>query len=200
MPPTTTELPPTDPLLADTSRGLDELCALADRAIHDAWVLHRNVRSLLATPSPRLQRQWWDRGKARFEECVALAMVRFRSGVWCLRKFFFKCSFPFRLPSVSAPWGKRWLTGDLRCRYCSGPWGCAGGRGVEDFASRRVLAGELPEDPRRHYPSPAGHPRRSRGGSGRERRRPPPQRRPRSPPSRRGHRKWRRRSRLGQEN
>ncbi|KAH6617098.1 hypothetical protein F5144DRAFT_606607 [Chaetomium tenue] len=84
---TTTNLPPSDSqagtLLADVRRELDDLCARADRAIHDAWVQHRDVRALLATPS-HLQRQWWGRSNARFGKAVSKAVKEFNVGLWRL--------------------------------------------------------------------------------------------------------------------
>ncbi|EAQ84859.1 predicted protein [Chaetomium globosum CBS 148.51] len=82
---TANNLPPSDSpqagsLLADLRRELDDLCARADRAIHDAWVQHRDVRALLATPS-HLQQQWWDRSTARFGEDVSKAVREFNVGV-----------------------------------------------------------------------------------------------------------------------
>lgn len=98
---TANNLPPSDSpqagsLLADLRRELDDLCARADRAIHDAWVQHRDVRALLATPS-HLQQQWWDRSTARFGEDVSKAVREFNVGVCRLCRFlsFFPASFFF---------------------------------------------------------------------------------------------------------
>ncbi|KAH6842753.1 hypothetical protein B0I37DRAFT_407740 [Chaetomium sp. MPI-CAGE-AT-0009] len=74
-------------LLDNTWQRLGELGADADRAIHGAWVRHRNALALLLVPAagnPQLQRKRFDVGKERFERCVAEVMVRFWKGVWCL--------------------------------------------------------------------------------------------------------------------